>query len=129
MITAHIHQHSDEIRSIMILDRSNGYFFKLVSILMHIDCLKFTSSTLLSNALRILTLGTKIKLNHFGEVSSEAIIKFLVNLGNGGRIFHFPYSLLYLLFASIEICCHDLSNIFSVLIYFNGDILCLRPIK
>ena len=128
MIVGLGHLHLDDFYEFK-LNESYSYFFELVPILVHINTQILASITLLGYSLRVLAFGAEIDLNHFSKIISKAIIKFFINLCSWDGVFHFSNTLFDLFLASIEICCNNFSNIFSVLIWINGALLCLKPIK
>lgn len=87
---------------------------------MHVDTLVFASSTFLGKSFCVLVFGVEVELHQFGEISSKAVVDFLIDGCCRHWISHFPDALFDLFLACIKVCGDNLGDIFSVLIYVAG---------
>lgn len=103
-----------------IFNESEYSFLELVPILMHVDALVLASSALLGRSFGVLVFDVEVELHQFGEVSSKAVVDFLVDCCGGHWVAHLPDALLDLLLAGVEVSGDNLGDILPVLIYVAG---------
>lgn len=103
-----------------IFNESEYSFLELIPILMHVDTLVFTSSAFLGKSFRVLVFGVEVELHQLGEVSSKAVVDFLIDGGCRHWVSHLPDALLDFFFPCIEVCGDNLGDKFSILIYVAG---------